>query len=627
MATTRGLFAVLLALMLVAVARPATADDPLIGGQPLSAWLDLLRGDDHNQKLLAAWALSQMGTDAAPTVPALTELLTDADPALRATAVNALGAIGPAAASAMPQIEALSQDDPSPEVRAAAGAVFDTLLNTGGAQADVQEPILPQPDPNPTLFVQPLRDHQAALDALEARLTALATNQPADNAQARQWATDLKAVGNDSVAQTGAFINTLHGFITSRTRRGLTEELDLITESLESITALTGGLQSRSGFDLNAYLNRQELAQAAAQQRQQVLVLLAREVDDRLETEGLVELLTTGGLGAVRDAALQGLRDEAQSEMDRITQQELGIAFHDPASLRSALRQRGRDLVHRKVAQLLVRVTSNEIIIEFVGGMLVRWIENDLWPKLKEALRNKGDLEPRTATSVASLERARMRLWALSETASIDDVQAMIRNAEGSWNATRYLIGDLERAGRQDLLDRMATAKGELARAVSITRTRFLLDKLEKLEGMESKEQLARSLRDILAAIVASIEIPPEQTQVAGGGTPGEVTPLQPVERFEFGPHWLIHITETMTMGGPVEKDAWILYPAEPENGIIRTADGYGGTFTNKTDQHFGPFTSNYQVGPVLVQLGIDVVWIGRTFIKGDPAIWGGGGN
>lgn len=630
MAAARSICLLALAVGIALMAAPVGAqDDPIIGGQPASAWIDLLRGDDHNQRLLAAWALSQMGTEAAPTVPALTELLTDPDAALRATVVNALGAIGPAAASAMPQIEALAQNDPSPEVRAAAEAAFDTLLNTGGTPATVQEPVLPTPDPNPTVHVQPLRDRKAALDALLARLQALAPTRPADNAAARQWATDLQAVGNDSVAETGAFIQTLHDFITSRSRRGLTEELDLISGSVDSITALTVGLQQRTGFDIDAHLDRQELAQQAAQERQEMLVLLARELDGRLETEGLVELLTTGGLGAVRDAALRGLRDEAQSEMDRLTQQELGIAFHDPASLRSALRQRAHDLVQRKVAQLLFRVTSNEIIVEFVGGILVRWIEGDLWPKLKEALRNKGDLVPRTETSLASLERARMRLWALPETAAITDVEAMIRNAEGSWNATRYLIGDLQRAGRQDLLDRMATAKSELERAVSITRARFLLDKLKTLKSVEPKEELARSLRDIMAAMVASIEIPPEQTQVAGTeGPPAEGTPTRPVERIEFGPLFLVHIIETSTMYGPQERDTWILHPEPPnEDGVVLTADGYGGVFINKTDAHSGPYTSNYQVAPVLVGLGVPGVWLGQRYIDANPEIWGGGGN
>lgn len=629
MTTARCLCFGLIVLTFSTMAAPARADDPLIGGQPLSEWRALLRGDDHDQKLLAAWALAQMGTEAAPAVPALVELLADDDPVLRATTVGALAAIGPGAAEALPHIQALAENDPSPEVRAQAEMALMDLITTApvtGGTA-VAEPVLPAADPKPTLFVQPLRDHQAALNALQARIEALARTQPGDNAEARQWATDLKAAGNDGVAETQAFINTLHNFLTSRTRRGLTEEFDLVNGSVETITALVKGLQVRTEFDIEAYLDRQELAEQAAEQRRQVLTVLAREVDKRLETEGMVELLATGGLAAVRDAALRALRDEAQSEMERITQQELGIAFHDAASLRSALRQRGRDMVRRKVTQLLFRVTGNEIVVELVGGVLVRWIEGDLWPKLKEALRNKGNLDGRTETSLASLERARMRLWALPETASIDDVEAMIRNAQGSWNATRYLIGDLQRAGRQDLLDRMAAAKQELARAVTITRARFLLDKLEKLRSLEPKEQLARSLHQIMAAMVASIEIPPEDTEVADtGDTPAEGTPTREVERFEFPPRYLVHIIETGTAGGPVEKDVWILHPEPPNaDGIVLTADGYGGVFINKADAYSGPYTSNYQVAPVLVGLGVPGVWLGNRYIDANPEIWGGG--
>ena len=57
-------------------------------------------------------------------------------------------------------------------------------------------------------------------------------------------------------------------------------------------------------------------------------------------------------------------------------------------------------------------------------------------------------------------------------------------------------------------------------------------------------------------------------------------------------PMYLIHITETGTMDGPRRRDDYMLYPQPPQNGILVTADGSGGTFTNKAELIGGPFRS-----------------------------------
>lgn len=97
-------------------------------------------------------------------------------------------------------------------------------------------------------------------------------------------------------------------------------------------------------------------------------------------------------------------------------------------------------------------------------------------------------------------------------------------------------------------------------------------------------------------------------------------------EEITFGPLYLVHIIETGTMYGPMEKDVWILYPNKPdENGILLTADGSGGNFINKVDQTKGPFTSSYQLCPVMAGLGLEYLDYGRLIIRCDPRVWGGG--
>ncbi len=60
--------------------------------------------------------------------------------------------------------------------------------------------------------------------------------------------------------------------------------------------------------------------------------------------------------------------------------------------------------------------------------------------------------------------------------------------------------------------------------------------------------------------------------------------------------YYLIHLLGTNTMDGFVEKDAYILWATQPENGWFLTPDGMGGTFNNKGTSIGGPFTTPRQV-------------------------------
>lgn len=61
-------------------------------------------------------------------------------------------------------------------------------------------------------------------------------------------------------------------------------------------------------------------------------------------------------------------------------------------------------------------------------------------------------------------------------------------------------------------------------------------------------------------------------------------------------PLYLVHITETGTLDGPVKRDDYILYPRAPEDGVLLTADGYGGWFINQAELAGGPFHTRRQV-------------------------------
>lgn len=635
---TRDLCRVLLVLILaVSAAFPACAVEPVLEGRPLSEWIADLQSNDVNRQLMAAWAIGALGADAAPAIPALVDLLSSEDPMLRLYCLSSLSSIGPAASSAIPRVQELLQDS-NATVRSYAQMALQQIDDTASVEDGpvaseptetlvVQEPFVPPDEPGPTLFLQPLRNHQRQLAALRQRMVSLPMQIPQDTVEARQWASDLKQTGQDLITEARAFKSTLHSFINARTRRGLTEELALIDSCMELTVEAGGALGARSNFDIQSYATAQHLEQEAAAARQALIGMLATEVDNRLEAEGLLVLLAREGIGAVRNEVMSRLRQRAESEVEEITRRELGLAFHDARSFRAAVRQRARETVRRQVSRLLFRITSNQIVVELLGVPIVNWLENDLWPKLREAFRHKGNLDARTETSTASLERARMRLWQLPNDATLDQVRAALRGAQGSLQATRYLVGDLQRSGRQDLLGQLQAAGESLQRAMDITEKRFLLHKLEMLEALGAKEETMRALIALLEAMVADIEAPEEVAETAedaGEEEIAEETPTEPVERIEFPPRFLIHIIETGTVSGPEARDFWILHPEQPnEDGVVLTADGSGGWFINRADQTLGPFTSNYELCPVLVGLGVDGVWLGNRWIPADPAVWG----
>jgi hypothetical protein len=50
-------------------------------------------------------------------------------------------------------------------------------------------------------------------------------------------------------------------------------------------------------------------------------------------------------------------------------------------------------------------------------------------------------------------------------------------------------------------------------------------------------------------------------------------------------------------------------------------ADGSGGVFHCAADRYLGPFSTNYEVGPVLVASKIPRVSWGRRDVYGDPRV------
>ena len=84
----------------------------------------------------------------------------------------------------------------------------------------------------------------------------------------------------------------------------------------------------------------------------------------------------------------------------------------------------------------------------------------------------------------------------------------------------------------------------------------------------------------------------------------GSEVKFQRIPLARFPPQYLIHITRTSTMNGPVDKDGYMMHHEPPQDRKFQTADGSGGVFHNEGDLVGGPYTTNFELCPVLKGLG-----------------------
>jgi hypothetical protein len=141
--------------------------------------------------------------------------------------------------------------------------------------------------------------------------------------------------------------------------------------------------------------------------------------------------------------------------------------------------------------------------VTLVTDLLLEW----LGPKVREWLRNKGDLDERTKRSVEGLESRREALNAFPPDAQVEEVRRAVRGAEGALRATQHLDGDLKRVASKGgepaaaaiaLLDRLGAAKANLGRTVRLTTLRFLLENRSYREDFRVLEQhLGEALREL----------------------------------------------------------------------------------------------------------------------------------
>jgi len=316
-------------------------------------------------------------------------------------------------------------------------------------------------------------------------------------------------------AEAEATLALIDDLRAARTRWGLLEEHALLADIQGALVelrtihiGLAGDARVLSATDRKSVWD--QLQRAIGSEVGKVVV-------ERLEIEGLADLLAADSLNEATGILVSHLKVTVEQAVEDEMERLVGFRFHDAGSLQYALFRHARRLVSREVGKLLVRITSNELVIEYVTGVLIRW----LGPKLREALREKGHLGARVERSVQTLEANRRALNELPETAFVHVADRAISRAIGAIEATKYLQGDIARAGDADLKKTMDEAKALLEATIKRTRHRFIMDEKEDEGFLKGCEQAARGILDLFGDMEPEEPGPTDRGLPAGDSMAG----------------------------------------------------------------------------------------------------------
>ena len=304
-----------------------------------------------------------------------------------------------------------------------------------------------------TGYLTKLASHHNNLFDLYQRIKELGNETEAENnEQLIRFSADCKAIGQKGVVEGQSLLTSLHAFINSQTRSGLRAEIGLAKNNVRSFAVIVRDYQQLVGFepDQETTSLKDLLLQEA---RSFALERLKEKIAERFDSEGLRQVLKQKSWQEAQNAAITALRDKANERLDSVTQETLGLGFHDLKSLRTALRIRVDTVVQRHVEEILIRLSGKGLIISIISRPIITWLADEFWANVQEGLhetfRQKGNHEFRVTRSLATLENARQSLFALPSDARLRHVDATLNKAVWTVNATRYLVADLNGAIRK----------------------------------------------------------------------------------------------------------------------------------------------------------------------------------
>lgn len=335
-------------------------------------------------------------------------------------------------------------------------------------------------DVNP--YVQPLRTATAKAEATARLIATLQAGGTPAAAACRRAADDLARAAADAEKVLASYQN-------ARLRYGTLEEFGLLRSVLASLYTARTGMSSLVGES-----TRPPTAAEEASARREVSLfrhVVAAKIAERFRTEGLEDVLTARSLRELKDAVVAELHGRLKTRIEQELRRITGVGISIGVPLKVQIRQQAELALSRLLSKLVFNAGPAGILIQLVAGKFVDpgRIVTMVGAKLREALRPKGNLASRTRQSLQTLEASRRSLNALARNAPTDRARSALRDADRAIHATRFLLGDLRRAGDTTRLKQIAAARQSLERTMRVTGFRFLLD----------AELLEYSFRDAIA--------------------------------------------------------------------------------------------------------------------------------
>ncbi len=330
-----------------------------------------------------------------------------------------------------------------------------------------------------TRFLAPFGAHHQALLDIQKQIDRLDSGKQPSKVE-------LLPITRALIKESEAFIQTTYSFSISNVRGGLAKEANLINHCIESVDKSINEIMRLGHIDADKIFPEVPETEKKIRNETEDIAETAIKmgVTRLLEEHGLDGILTINSFHDARNEMVRHLRRRAKHLFDSKTYQWLGIRFPDVRTARRAIESAAAEQLETLVREYVLTLTGNELVIRFVQKVVLKWVKHDLYPRLREGLRPKGNLEPRLDVSLGTLEAARLALHKIGSGARspadvpLDTVRRALNRAEAAKAATKYLERDIKRAPqprRDNLIGSLDKGKKALETTIEFTKKRFLL--------------------------------------------------------------------------------------------------------------------------------------------------------
>jgi len=360
---------------------------------------------------------------------------------------------------------------------------FAEISDVLGDGAYTYNPPVVEPPRRVTRYAPKLKELVIRVQDIQLRLGRAGS---APQATVAQLGAELLGVGTD-------LEKLLSGSPAEVTRFGTLEEADLIAAFKEAHDQSTKTLQSLALAKIETPRDSTGTSRSRNEMRQLLRntgrMLIEEEAVRWMRTNGLEALLVENGYNRLRGEVTRGIELNLRTFLDKKSTELVGMPLGGFRSVQAAFRLQARRAVRKVVADLILNISGNQLVVRLLQRHLVRWVEKDLWPQLREAFRPKTRLDRRVRISKETMEKASEDLNRLVQgrdpgLVPIAEVCEALERAEGKIHAARYLKRDLKRAQNQELSAKLQAAEDRLQRDMRRIKHQYLLSNDKRWEEM-----------------------------------------------------------------------------------------------------------------------------------------------